>query len=77
MSKGKEKIEQDTIYCPVGRFVSDMEKLWGRGSGFAEHMGKSRVEFLKAIRSLVDERIEALEKRDKKRKKKAERIKVE
>jgi len=62
MAKDK-KIEEEAYLCPVGRFFSDLEKkLPRKKSKFREHLTRSRVEFLKAIRSLVDERIEQLEK---------------
>jgi hypothetical protein len=74
----KRKDEGDTFECPVGRFFSDMEKIAGRKSKFFKHMSKSRIEFLKAVRSLVDERIETLEKQDSsKARKRATKIKVE
>ena len=59
----EEKIEEESYLCPVGRFFTDLErKVRGRKSKFREHLTRSRIEFLKAIRSLVDERIEELEK---------------
>ena len=74
----KKKEEQHMALCPVGRFFQDLERASGRGSEFFEHLNRSRMEFLKAVRSLVEERIEDLEKRDsKKRKKKATKIRVE
>jgi hypothetical protein len=70
--------EEEHLFCPVGRFFSDLEKASGKKSQFFKHLTQSRVEFLKAIRSLVDERIEALEKKsDSKGKKKVTKIKVE
>jgi hypothetical protein len=42
---------------------ADMEKMFGKKSKFFEHMGRSQAEFLKAVRSLIDEKIEGLEKR--------------
>jgi len=66
------------VYCPVGRFFSDLEKASGRQSKFFEHLNQSRIEFLRAIRALVDERIEGLEKKGaKKAGKKMTKIKVE
>jgi len=59
---GKEKHEHEVVICPVGRFFLDLERVSGRKSKFFRHMNQSRIEFLKAIRSLVDERIERLEK---------------
>ena len=62
----------------MGRFFSEFEKMGGKKSKFFDHMNKSKLEFLKAIKSLVDERIENLEKRGSSgSRKKATKIKVE
>ncbi len=59
----KQKTTEDVYLCPVGRFFKDLEKRGlGKKSKFREHMARSRIEFLKAIRSLIDERIEELQK---------------
>ena len=74
----KEKVEKEKVFCPVARFLQDIEKVTGKTSKFFEHITLSRVEFLKAIRSLVDDRIEGLEKKGKsKDTKKMTKIKVE
>ena len=49
--------------CPVGAIYRDLEKNFGKKSNFLNHITQSRIEVLKAIRSLVDERIENLDKR--------------
>jgi hypothetical protein len=78
MIMGKEKAEKEMVLCPVGRFFSDLEKASGKKSRFFEHLTQSRVEFLKAVRSLVDEKIEDLEKKGaSKGKKRVTKIKVE
>ena len=69
--------EQETFICPVGRFFSRLEKCGDRGSDFRGHLKQSRVEFLKAIRSLVDEGIERMEKEPDQEERKATRIEVE
>jgi hypothetical protein len=75
---GKEKTENEVVVCPVGKFFLDLEKRSGKRSQFNKHLSQSRIEFLKAIRSLVDERIEDLEKKaSKKEKEKMTRIEVE
>jgi len=61
--KGKE---EKTI-CPVDTFFTDLEKTFGRTSPFYKHMTRSRIEFLKGVKSLLDERIERLEKKDSKK----------
>ena len=73
----KKKIEDEMVLCPVGRFFMDIGKASKGKSKFFKHMNQSRIEFLKAIRSLVDERIEAFEKHSQeKERKKAEKIEV-
>ncbi|MFH1351944.1 MAG: hypothetical protein ABII26_13575 [Pseudomonadota bacterium] len=75
---GKEKNKEEMVLCPVGRFFSELERVSGRRSKFFDHLDRSRVEFLKAIRSLVDERIEAIEKKgSEKAGKKMTKIKVQ
>lgn len=75
---GKEKVEKEMVLCPVGRFFLDLEKASGKKSRFFEHLTQSRVEFLKAVRSLVEEKIEDLEKKGTARgKKRVTKIKVE
>jgi hypothetical protein len=58
-----KKDEQQTAICPVGKFFIDLESVFGKQSDFFKHMSRSRIEFLKAMRSLLDERINSLEKR--------------
>jgi hypothetical protein len=72
-----KKKEEEMVLCPVGKFFMDLQKLSRSKSKFFEHMDLSRIEFLKAIRSLVDERIEGLEeKKRSKQEKKATKIEV-
>ena len=74
----KEQNKEEVFLCPVGRFFSDLERLSPDKSKFFKHLNQSRVEFLKAVRSLIDERIENLEqKQGEKGGKKATKIKVE
>ncbi|HDZ89356.1 MAG: hypothetical protein JRJ09_11550 [Deltaproteobacteria bacterium] len=76
MAKAKDKDER--LSCPVGRFFMELEKASGNKSKFLKHLSRSRLEFLKAMKYLIDDRIEAFEKKGSARgKKKATRIKVE
>jgi hypothetical protein len=59
----KKDAEPKVFVCPVGKFFLDLEKCVDRRSKFQEHLALSRIEFFKAIRSLVDDRIESLEKK--------------
>ena len=72
----KEKHKEEIMYCLVARFFSDLEKVSERKSTFFEHLNSSRIEFLKAVRSLFDERIDSLEKMGAKRGKKMPKIEV-
>ena len=74
----KEKNEEKIVLCPVGKFFLDLERAAGKKSAFFDHLTRSRIEFLKAIKSLVDEKIEDLEKKGSAGgKKKITKIKVE
>ena len=52
----KKKNEDQMIICPVGKFFMELEDTFGKKTEFFEHLGRSRIEFLKAIRSLVDDK---------------------
>jgi hypothetical protein len=54
---------EDMCRCPVGSFFRDVEKTFGKKSSFIDHMTQSRIEVLKAVRSLVDERINDLDRK--------------
>jgi hypothetical protein len=76
--KEEEGISTEEAFHSLGRFFSWMEGKITPGTEFREHMVKSRVEFLKGIRSLVDKKIDDLEKQPgKKEAKKATKINVE
>ncbi len=62
MSEAKNDNMNEEMVCPVGRFFSKLEKSSLRKSKFMEHLSRSRIEFLRAVKSLIDERIENLEK---------------
>ena len=74
----KKRDEEERAFCPVGKFFSDLEESLGKESKFFEHLNRSRVEFLKALRALVEEGIGGLEKKQPHTgKKKVTKIKVE
>ena len=78
MVKAKNKDKNERISCPVGRFFSDLEKAFGDKSEFLEHLSRSKLEFLKAVKYLVDDKIDNLEKKGATRgKKRATKIRVE
>ena len=62
-----ENNKEETVGCPVGKFFSDLDRVFGKKSKFLEHMTQSRIEFLKGIKSLVEEHIDDLEKRHSRR----------
>lgn len=74
----KKKKDEEALTCPLGRFFTDLEHAFGSKSEFYKHLSQSRIEFLKAVRSLIDERIENLDKRcSATTRKKMTKIKVE
>ena len=73
-----KKNREEMCSCPIGTFIKDVEKTFGKKSNFFGHITRSRIEVLKAIRSLVDERIEILgEKRTGTDRKKMTNIEVD
>lgn len=76
MTKNKEKEEH--FICPVGRFFSEMDRLSKGGTEFRKHINMAKIEVLKAIRSLIDVRIQSLEEKSREKgKKKATKIEVQ
>ena len=74
----KDKQKEEPVICPVGKFLLDMQKSSWQKSEFAEHLNQSGIEILKAIRSLIDSRLERLEQKARRKSgKKATKIKVE
>lgn len=57
-----KKNREQGLGCPVGKFFKELEDVMGKKSKFFEHMTRSRIEFLKGLRSLLDERIEHYER---------------
>jgi hypothetical protein len=64
----KEKKESHTT-CPICELFDLGSKVFGKESEFFEHITNARIEFLKAIRSVLDKRIKSLEKDKEKEKK--------
>jgi hypothetical protein len=76
--KDKGEIGIEEAFRSLGTFFAWLDERISPSSEFREHMTKSRIEFLKGIRVLIDKRIDDLEKRHpKKAGKKATRVKVE
>ena len=75
---GKKHHDDEMVVCPVGRFFMDLEKTSAKKSKFFVHLDRSRVEFLMAIRSLIDDKIDHLETKEASRSgKKLNTIRVE
>ncbi len=63
--------------CPVSQFFEDLDSAFGKKSDFFKYMTQSRIEFLKAMRALLDEHIDTLQKKKApKKKKRMTKIKV-
>ena len=74
----EKRNKEEMAVCPVGKFFMDLEDFMGKKSKFYAHMTRARVEFLKGLRSLLDEGIDYYEKKgSKKGGKKMTKIKVE
>ena len=77
-SREQGDISTEEAFRSLGRFFTWMEGKVMPHAEFREHMNKSRVEFLRGIRSLIDQKIGDLEKKESKGpKKRATRVKVE
>jgi len=78
MARTKSDQMNEPMVCPIGRFFSKLERASRTKSKFTEHLSRSRIELLKAVKVLIDEKIEDIEKSGVPRgQKKATRIKVE
>ena len=77
--KTTKKIEKEDgdFICPMCLVSRCLRDIVDRKSPFFEHMNNARVEFLEAIKSLIDERIETIKKGPGARKSKLTKIKVE
>ena len=71
--KGKGRVEHTTCCCPFCLSSRMIEEAKEQYSGFFTHMRKARIEVLRALRTLIDERISSLEEH----KKKVTKVKVE
>lgn len=57
MNKNSENRENH----PLSRLCSKIDRTIGRESDFKKHLDRSRAEFFKALRSVIDRRIDELE----------------
>ncbi len=71
--KSKARVEYERCCCPFCFTSRMMEEAKEEYSGFFTHLRNARIEVLRGFRTLIDERISALEKQ----KKKVTKVKVE
>jgi hypothetical protein len=78
MAEIKDDVLNEQMICPIGRFFLKLEKASRRKSKFTQHLSRSQIELLKAVKYLIDEKIEDLEKTgESKERKESTRIDVE
>lgn len=76
-TKKTEKNKEEAFVCPVCLLLGCLRETVDRESPFFEHMNNARIEFLEGIKSLIDQRIEAIKKGGGSRKSRLTKIKVE
>ncbi len=59
-------MKNEQVSCPLTKIISIVNQAFGSESEFRRHLRQSKIEFLKAFRSLIDLRITQLESVDKK-----------
>jgi hypothetical protein len=77
---GGKKTEacHDKSSWPLGKIFKGLEDLSKNAPEFKKHLDRSRLELLKAVKTLVDSRIKTLEKkRSPEKKKVARKITIE
>jgi hypothetical protein len=60
--KSQSTTSEQVVYerCPCREIVDTVRKYLGVSPAVQQHLANSRIEFLKAIREVLDERIEHL-----------------
>ena len=78
MAEKKNNADGTKAFCPLGQFFQDVEGLCKNAPEVWEHLNRSRLEFLKAIKTVLDSKIDTLEKKSKPGKRKvAKKITIE
>jgi hypothetical protein len=64
----QQTAEERVVYepCPCREVVNSVRDLLGVSPAVRQHLTNSRIELLKAIRTVIDQRIEHLSSRDQK-----------
>ncbi|SFM85028.1 hypothetical protein [Thermodesulforhabdus norvegica] len=63
--------------CPIGELINQVRSTFGSESEFRQHIRNSKVEFLKAIRSIIDKKIQDLEQSSKISERRATKVQVD
>lgn len=81
MAKEREEKEYtcgaESYGCPLGSLFAQVNATFGATSEFRKHIYNSKIEFLKAMRSIIDQKIENLETKAQRSQKRATKINVE
>lgn len=73
MGGNKTEACDEKTLCPFGKIFKGLDDLSKNAPEFKEHLDRSRLELLKAVKTLVDAKIKNLEKRNTQGKKKVAR----
>jgi hypothetical protein len=73
----KTSEREEAFVCPVCILLGCLRDMTDRKSAFFQHMNNARIEFLQAVKSVIDERIEAIKKGGGAGRSKLTKIKVE
>ncbi len=76
-NEGVKETKEDLVGCPICKLFGCLNKGLGPKSEFRRHLYRSKIEFLRAIGSLIEERIQDLEKRMEGQPKKAIKLTVD
>jgi hypothetical protein len=64
MAEKKSEAGGAKALCPLGKIFQGLEELSKNAPEFRKHLDRSRLELLKAVKTLVDSKIKSLEKRN-------------
>ena len=73
MAEKKSGTGDAKALCPFGKFFKGLEDLSKNAPEFKKHLDRSRLELLKAVKTLVDSKIKTLEKKNTPGKRKVDR----
>ena len=73
MGRKKTDACDEKTLCPLGKIFQGFEDLSKNAPEFKKHLDRSRLELLKAVKTLVDSKIKNLEKKNTTGKKKTAR----